>query len=660
MNKNTIIGLILMLGLFIGYSIYMSPSKEELEARQRQQDSLRTEQVKKMMLDSLEQTSSIASPTAEYSEDKEDKVSVPRTLTENYGAFSLAANSSLGESIVVENDFYQIRLGAKGGKIESVQLQNVLTHDSLPVVLFDADKSETVFGFSFTSNYLVFNTNDLYFQSDNQGDTIRVKGNDSVQIAMRLYPNKTEEEFDTESYIEFLYTVRGNDYRTGLLVSFFNINNYIDRNQSETILTWKTDLFQQEKNFKNEMNASNIFYSDIGDVNNLKESPDKGDSVFYSTQIKWISFKQQFFTSTLIADDYFSYANMVVNVPQRQSNNVLKTMKAELSIPLDGKNQTFGLSFYFGPNKYRTLKHYNINLESQIQLGGKLISWINKLAVIPIFNRFEGFGWSYGIIILILTIILKTILFPLTYSNYKSSAKMRVMKPEIDEISNRYPKQEDAMKKQQAVMGFYKQVGIKPMAGCLPMLLQMPILIAMFRFFPSAYELRQQPFLWAKDLSSYDSVLDLGFEIPFYGDHVSLFCLLMTAATLIYTVLNNKMMTMAGNTQQMKMMKWMMYFMPIMFLGVFNSFSSGLCYYYLLVNLITFAQMGAFRLLLNEDKLRAKLQANRSKPVTKSSWQKRMEDMVRQQQAAAAQKNSGGLPQTKQRSNTSLQGKKKR
>ncbi|MCL2131179.1 MAG: membrane protein insertase YidC [Lentimicrobiaceae bacterium] len=677
MNKHTIIGLILLLGLFIGYSIYMRPSEEQLAARKQYEDSLKKqhedslffERMAQMMQDSAEQANSTASQSVE------EKTAVgtenatqaqEQQATENYGSFSLAAKNQQAASIVVENDLYQIRIGSKGGKIESVMLKNVQTHDSLPVVLFDADVSETVFGFSFTNNYLVFSTNDLYFHSAAQNDTVRVKGKDSVQIAMRLYPNKTEEEFDTASYVEFLYTVRGNDYRTGLSVSFFNLDNYIDRNQPTSTLTWQTDLFQQEKNVKNEMTASTIFYSDINEVNNLKESPDKSDSIDYSTRLKWVSFKQHFFTSTLIADDYFEYAKMVVNVPQYPEGKILKNMKAELVIPLKEKNQTFGLQFYFGPNKYRTLKQYKINLESQIQLGGKLISWINKWIVLPVFNSLESRGWSYGVIILILTILLKTVLFPLAYSNYISSAKMRVMKPEIEEIAKKFPNQEDAMKKQQATMAFYRQVGIKPMAGCLPMLLQMPILFAMFRFFPSAYELRQQPFLWAKDLSSYDSVFSWDAHIPiissFYGNHISLFCLLMTIATLGYTILNNKLMMSpaGGNAQQMKMMKWMMYLMPIMFLGIFNSFSSGLSYYYLLVNLITFAQMGIFRLIVNDGKLRSKLQANKAKPVTKSKWQKRIEEMTRQQQAMAAQRNSSGLPQTKQRSNTSVHNKKKR
>jgi YidC/Oxa1 family membrane protein insertase len=659
----------------------MRPSEEQQAERRRQQDSLLMERMNQMILDSLERTEQAVSQPISQSGEQQGNQSVNQSvnqsgetvvesaenqyLTENYGAFSLAAKNWEEKAVIVENDLYRIRIGSKGGKIESVQLKNVKTHDGQPVVLFNADECETVFGFSIVSKYLEFNTNELHFHSQYQEDTVRVKGNDSVQIALRLYPNLSEAAFDTSRYIEFLYTVRGNDYRTGLSVNFFQLENCIDRNQPTTTLTWQTDLFQQEKNVKKEMTTATIFYSDVAEVNNLKESPDKGDSVYYSTRLKWVSFKQQFFTSTLIADDYFSYANMVVNIPQHAEDKLLKTMKAELTIPLDGKNQTFGMNFYFGPNKYRTLKQYKINLEDQIQMGGKLISWINKFAVIPIFNFFEGFGWNYGIIILILTVILKLILFPLTYVNYLSSAKMRVMKPEIAEITARYPKQEDAMKKQQAIMAFYKQVGIKPMGGCLPMLLQLPILFAMFQFFPSAYELRQKAFLWATDLSSYDSIYSWDAQIPllssFYGNHISLFTLLMTAATLGYTIMNNKMMSMGtGNEQQMKMMKWMMYLMPVMFLGIFNNYSAGLSYYYLLVNLITFLQMGIFRLVVNEEKLHKQLQANKSKPVTKSSWQKRMEEMMRKQQAMAAQKNTGGLPQSKQRSNTSLHNKKKR
>jgi YidC/Oxa1 family membrane protein insertase len=256
------------------------------------------------------------------------------------------------------------------------------------------------------------------------------------------------------------------------------------------------------------------------------------------------------------------------------------------------------------------------------------MQWINRFAVLPVFNFLGSFGWNYGIVILILTILLKIVLFPIAYKTYLSSARMRLLKPEVDEIGLKYPKKEDAMKKQQAVMAMYKKAGVNPMSGCIPVLLQMPILIALFRFFPASIELRQQSFLWADDLSSYDSILNLPFNIPFYGDHVSLFTLLMTISTIFYTYLNNKMM--GAGTQQMPGMKTMMYLMPIMFLGIFNNYSSGLSYYYFLVNIITFVQMYVFRWFVDEDKLHRQIQENKLKPVKVSGFQKRLEDMAKQ------------------------------
>jgi len=287
------------------------------------------------------------------------------------------------------------------------------------------------------------------------------------------------------------------------------------------------------------------------------------------------------------------------------------------------------MSFYLGPNKYNTLRKFHLDLERQVPLGWSFspLAWINIYAVIPVFDWLGGYGWNYGIVILILTILLKIVLFPIAYKTYKSSAKMRVLKPEVDELSKKFPKAEDAMKKQQATMALYKKAGVNPMAGCVPMLLQFPILIAMFRFFPSSIELRQQSFLWAHDLSSYDSVLNLPFDIPFYGAHVSLFTLLMTISTIFYTKLNNDMM---GSTNQMPGMKTMMYLMPIMFLGMFNNFASGLSYYYLLANLLTFAQMYLIRKTINEDKIHLQIQENKKKPVKVSKFQERLEAMAKQ------------------------------
>lgn len=644
MDKNTLIGLVLLLALFLGYSLWITPSKKERAEMQRQHDSLVAaqeaeqlaaaqaiveEQRAEQQAEAMDEASALAvSENASYQQ---------KTL--RYGAFVRAAEKPERlQPLCVENDFYRITFDSKGGRISRVEMKGVQTFDSLPVVLFD-ESAEGInrFGFDFVSNYLELNTNDFYFVSlQDEERPLKVSGNDSLQVEFRLYADKDAFVQDSNAYISYVYTVRGNDYRTGLKVSVHHLEKYITRTQSEWNLNWQLQLRRQEKNLKNEMIATTVYYSDADDVEHLAESDVKNDSDSYATALKWISFKQQYFTSTLIAGNNFAHATLVADAEHGEGTpkRALKVLRANIAVPLASlENDVFHFDFYFGPNKYKLLKQYKIKMENQIQLGGKLVAWINKYAVIPVFDFFSRFNWNYGLIILMLTIILKLVLLPLTYSNYRSTAKMRVMKPEIEAINAKYPKQEDAMKKQQATMAFYKQCGIKPAGGCLPMLLQWPILVAMFRFFPASYELRQQPFLWADDLSTYDSVLDLPFNIPFYGDHVSLFTLLMTAATLAYTIISNKQMATTGNEQSMKMMKWMMYLMPIMFLGIFNNYSAGLSYYYLLFNLTTFLQMFIFRYAVNDEKLRAKLLANKKKPVKKSKWETRYEAMMKQQQA---------------------------
>ena len=642
MDKNTLIGLILILGLFLGYSLYISPSKEERAEMQRQHDSLVAAQEAEQLAyaDSVIAARESGQEGMETADTSRSEAGYAHNRSQ-YGHFVKAGMVPAEDEVSVvsvENDLYRLWIDRRGGRICKVELKNVRTFDSLPVVLFDETSGDANrFGFDFISNYLELNTNDFCFvPMQGSGKDIRVSGNDSVQLEYRLYPDKGEDGFDTASYIAYIYTVRGNDYRTGLEVRIRNMEPYITRTQSEWNLNWQLQLRRQEKNMKNELMATTVYYSDADDVEHLAESDVKSDSDAYTTALKWISFKQQYFTSTLIAGKQFAHAVLVSDASRNGDTpeRALKKLKANMAVPLTSlQNDGFSFDFYFGPNKYSLLKQYKVKLENQIQLGGKLVAWINKYAVIPVFDFFSRFNWNYGLIILMLTIILKVVLLPLTYSNYRSTAKMRVMKPEIEAINAKYPKQEDMMKKQQATMALYKQCGIKPAGGCLPMLLQWPILVAMFRFFPASYELRQQPFLWAKDLSTYDSVLDLPFNIPLYGDHVSLFTLLMTAATLAYTMINNKQMATTGNEQSMKMMKWMMYLMPIMFLGIFNNYSAGLSYYYLLFNLTTFAQMFIFRYASNDEKLREKLLAKKKQPVKKSKWEARYEAMMKQQQA---------------------------
>jgi len=639
MSKNNIIGLVIIVGLLIGYSLWMTPSKEEMAAAKRRADSI--EMVQRN--DSLERAISEMVQKATADSLSKSSSATPASLASDTVANGFSAAPVVEQKFyTVESDVMKLKISAKGGRIWSVQLKDYQTYDTLPLILFKGDSS--VFGFEFnTEDLRTLNTNDLVFVPAVEGekDSLTVSGKDSIRFALRVYPGNSDPA-TSKSYIEYVYTVKGNEYMLGYKVNFVGMKGYVAQNTRDMSLLWSTTLLQQEKGLKTEQTQSTIHYMDIaGEVDYLSETKDEKERI--STAVKWVSFKQQFFSATLIAADKFESADIeTIGYPIDNTDRLVKTMKAAYILPFNVEtDQTYNLQWYFGPNKYKVLRQYKINLERQIPLGWSffLMQWINRFAVIPVFNWLESTNLNYGIIILILTVLLKIVLFPIAWKTYISSAKMRILKPEIEEIGLKFPKKDDAMKKQQATMALYKKAGVNPMAGCIPMLLQFPILIALFRFFPAAFELRQQSFLWATDLSSYDSIYSWTAQIPllstYYGNHISLFTLLMTLSTIIYTKMNNDMM---GSTQQMPGMKTMMYLMPIMFLGFFNNYSAGLSYYYMLANLFTFAQMFLIRRFVNEDKLHARIQENKSKPVKKSSFQKRLEEMTKQQQKKSIRK----------------------
>jgi YidC/Oxa1 family membrane protein insertase len=393
------------------------------------------------------------------------------------------------------------------------------------------------------------------------------------------------------------------------------------------VFDWKINVPQQEKNSSFESTNTTVYYKYEGDeINYLSETKDSKEDL--KTKVKWIAFKQQFFSSVLVADDPFLNASIETKHFTDTTTHLLKELNADITIPYVAKSdESKSFHFYFGPNHYNTLKKQGIeDLEKIIPLGWGIFGWINRFVVIPVFNFLHGFIGNFGIIILILTILIKLVLFPLTYKSYMATAKMRVLKPQVDEIQAKIPK-EKTLERQQASMALYKKAGVNPMGGCLPMLLQMPILFAMFRFFPSSFELRQQPFLWATDLSSYDSIWNFGVNIPMFGDHLSLFCLLMTVSTIIYTYQQNQL---NPTNTAMPSMKVISYLMPVMFLFIFNNYSSGLSYYYFLANIFTFAQMYFIRRFVNEEKLLSQINENKKKPVKKSKFQERLEEMARQ------------------------------
>jgi len=640
MNKNTVIGLVLIFGIFLLYSYLMSPSQEQLLQQKHKADS--TYIVNKAHSDSLTIVQARALAIANALEKQKilsggkniDSTTLKRlTMKDELGVFS---NASVGKdtSFVLENDVFKLRISTLGGKINYVELKNYLTWDKRPTVLMNNDSLD--FGLTFFSNNRIIRTDNLYFQPfwpDGQkpGQTLKVSGKDSLRFGMRLFVNASDTSFDRGKYIEFIYTLKGDAYMLRYTANFAGMADVMDPSTKYLILNWNDNLKRQEKSLKMERMNTTLYYKYFEDkVDYLSETKD-AEKYLKNERIKWLSFKQQFFTSTLIAENFFSEPRLrTLTLPI--NNNYLKSMNVEVGIPFIPKdNKQIAMRMYFGPNKFYTLKKYKLGLEEQIPLGWGffLMAWINIYAVIPVFTFFGNFGWNYGIIILILTILLKIFLFPIAFKTYKSSAKMRVLKPEIDELTKKFTKKEDAMKKQQATMELYKKAGVNPMAGCIPMLLQMPILIAMFRFFPSSIELRQQGFLWAKDLSSYDSIWTFpgGFSIPWYGDHVSLFALLMTISSVFYTRINDQMM--GSSQQQMPGMKTMMYMMPVMFLFWFNDYSSGLSYYYLLANLLTFVQIYIIRSTIDEKKLHAQIEANKKKTVKKSGFQKRLEDMAK-------------------------------
>ncbi len=410
-------------------------------------------------------------------------------------------------------------------------------------------------------------------------------------------------------------------------------------NQSSIGIQWANVSYQNERGFKNENMYTTVAYR-FPDESSIEElgMSDGTKSKNVTTAVNWVAFKQQFFSSVFIAPQNVSYADMSFATAQPGSGYV-KDFAAQMAVPYTPQTQGYDFAFYFGPNKYSILRKVEaggerLSLERLIPLGWGIFGWINRWCVIPVFDFLRNYIGSFGIIILILAVLIRLVISPLTYKSYVSMAKMRLIKPQVDELTKKYPKQEDAMKRQQATMELYKKAGINPMGGCIPMLIQMPILIAMFRFFPASIELRGQSFLWAHDLSSYDSILNLPFSIPFYGDHVSLFALLMCLSTFAYSYYNYQQT--ASSQPQMAGMKFMMvYMMPLMLLFWFNDYASGLCYYYLLSNLLTIGQTLVIRRLVDDGKIQAVMAANAAKKSNgkKSKFQQRYEELLRQQEA---------------------------
>lgn len=602
MDKNSITGLLLIGAIVIGFSFWMSPSDKEIKELQRKQDSVAAAKKLSSPIDTVKagEAAAMAAPVADTVQ-----------ATGPFAAQSVGTESFL----TIENEKIKATISTKGGRIYSVELKGQKTWDGKPLILFNGDQNS--FGLNFFAENKAITTNTLYFKPI--GGSFSVTGENKNSLTLRL-------TYTADQYIDYIYSLSGNTNLVDFDIQTKGLQDVINKNTNYFDLSWTANLLKLEKDIEIERRYSTVYYkyNQDDEVDNINPANDEEQKL--TTPVKWVSFKQHFFSSVLIAKTAFD--DGVVSKSSDLASSNVNTAKANLTIPYNhNSDERFAMQYYFGPNHFETLKSYNLDLERQVNLGWGPLKWINRWAVIPVFNFLDDFNLNYGIIILILTILLKILLFPLTYSSYLSTSKMRILKPEMDEIKEKIG-ENDPAKLQQEYMKLYKKAGVNPLGGCLPLLLQMPILFAFFFFFPASFELRQQAFLWAPDLSTYDSIWDFG-NIPvintIYGNHVSLFCLLMTASTLLYTRLNNQI---SGATGQMK---WMGYLMPIVFLGVLNSNAAGLTYYYFCANMITFAQQWLIRRTVDESALHKKIQDNKKRPQVekKSRFQQKLEEMAK-------------------------------
>ena len=570
----------------------------------------------------------------------EAAAAVRERQVETLGESLTAAREAEAEEFIVENDVMAVLFSTRGGQIKGVTLKDYTQYGprgKRDRKIEMMDPATARFGLSFylkngLKNVPV-NTLDYVFTAQ----PVVGEADGAKSVVMRL-------PVAERAYLEYRYLIYDTeaperDYLVDFDVRLVNMAPEM-ANQTQIQIDWANTTFQNEKGFQNENMYTTLSYR-FPDETSIEElgMSEGAKSKNISTQVNWVAFKQQFFSSVFIAPDNVSYANLAFDTAAPESS-LLKTFTAQMGVPYTPQTEGYDFAFYFGPNKYSILKKIgepggaDIYLERLVPLGWGIFGWVNRWCVIPVFDFLRNYIGSFGIIIFILVLLVKLVISPLTYKSYVSMAKMRLVKPQIDELAKKYPKPEDAMKKQQATMELYKKAGINPMGGCIPMLIQMPILIAMFRFFPASIELREQPFLWADDLSSYDSIVNLPFSIPFYGDHVSLFALLMAVSLFGYSWFNYQQT--ASSQPQMAGMKFMMvYMMPIMMLFWFNSYSSGLCYYYLLSNIFTIGQTLVIRRMVDDNKIHAIMQANAAKKSKgkKSKFQQRYEELMRQQEA---------------------------
>jgi YidC/Oxa1 family membrane protein insertase len=604
MDRNSVIGFVLLGVLLVGYIFWNQKQQIAAEKDKARQDSIANLNKPKVPVDTASYAAGATPDSAK--------------IAGQYGAFAGAATGT-AQKAVLENKVLKITFNSQGGQPESVQLKQYKTYEGAPLMLMSGSFNRISLQVPANNNTLL-NTADLYFA----GGKVQQLPDGSEAVTYRLNTSNPEQ------YLEYVYTLKQDGYAMDFDVHAVGLENVFPAAQKTLDLQWDNENDKQEQDMTNERNNNQVHYHTFENHKHDYFTLMRTSHQTLEDKINWLSIKQQFFNTTFIAKKDNAFSGIEVNTKVPESANIVGQTFATLKVPYNRAHDfTFPMEVYYGPNHYSTLKSFDIGLENIIPLGSGIfafVKYVNKWVIIPVFNFLSGFIHNYGVIIILLTLFIRLLIAPFTYQSYVSSAKMRVLKPEIDALRAKYGDDQQSFGMEQ--MKLFKSAGVSPLGGCLPAVMQLPILVAMYSFFPSSIELRQQSFLWAKDLSTYDSILNFSFNIPFYGNHVSLFTLLMTATSLILAFKNSGM-----TDQSNPAMKYMPYIFPIMLLGVFNKLAAALTFYYFLSNVISIAlQWVIQRFIIDQDKIHAQIQENKKKPATKSKWAERLEDMQKRQQ----------------------------
>ena len=609
MDKNSVIGFILIAAIFVGFSLFQSRQARKQAELQAQLDSIsRVESMGRQLAEAEGAAAALA-----------DSAAVPGVQAAIYKDSSLEAASRVEGSIVtLENSKLVLQINTKGAQPHAVQVKDYKNYDSTDLYLFRPGAAEYSVSV-YAGEYI--RTKDFNFEVAAQTDS---------SVVLRL-------PFAGGGCIEQSYVLHADSYQVDNLLSFKGMQAVIPRNVSVFDLDFDVTMPRMEKGYKNETQYSKLNYYFEGDKKPVEIGRGRNASRRVDSKLSWMAFQQQFFSAILRAPQQFASGELAVSFfPQDDPERNLMACSAKMRLDLPaGADGSVPFEFYFGPNHFKTLKGIGHKYEKIIPLGGWLVGWFTRYAIIPMFDFFHRFISSFGLIILLMTLVIKLVVFPLTYKSYASSAKMSALKPEMDKIAAKYPhtdNQQEMMKKQQATMDLYKRAGVSPMGGCLPTLLTFPILWAMFRFFPASIELRQQPFLWCKDLSAYDAIVDFGGRVPLIGDHISLFALLMAVTMWLFSKMTMSSQPTANDPNAASMRFMSVWMMPIMMFFICNNLSAALSYYYLLSQLIAIVQTWAIRKSINKDAILEKVRASAGKPVPKSKWQQRLEEAQKMQE----------------------------